>query len=120
VFNLDAMTTLARYGAQVGVDVWKTREAGRGLRHAIDYMLPYSARPETWPHAELRTAETGLMLPILLRAERACGSGTYAQAAASLPPSRIKATDIVAATSALGLAAPSTLDNVDRLIWPLK
>lgn len=120
VFNLDAMTTLARYGEQVGVDVWKTREAGRGLRHAIDYMLPYSARPETWPHAELRTVETGLMLPILLRAERAYGSGAYAKAAASLPPSQIKSTDIVAATSALGLAAPSTLDNVDRLIWPLK
>jgi hypothetical protein len=119
-FNLDAMTTLARYGEQVGVDVWNARAAGHGLRNAINYMLPYAARPAAWPHRELRPVETELMLPILLRAERAYGSGVYAQAAASLPVSQLKTTDIAAATTAVGLAAPSTIDTVDRLIWPVK
>ena len=118
-FNLDAMTTLARYGEQVGVDVWHARETGRGLRNAINYMLPYAARPGAWPHRELRPVETELMLPILLRAERAYGSGEFARVAASLPLTQMKTTDIAAATSAVGLAAPTTIDTVDRLIWPV-
>jgi hypothetical protein len=119
-FNLDAMTTLARYGEQLGVDVWHAQEEGRGVRRAIDYLVPYAAAPSTWPHKELRGVETELMLPILLRAERAYGSGAYARAAAALPRSTITTVDVAAAIGPLGTAAPSTVDTVDRLLWPVK
>lgn len=119
-FNLDAMTTLARYGEQVGVDVWHAQEGGRGVRRAIDYMLPYAVAPATWPHKELRGVETELMLPILLRAERAYGGGVYARAAAALPQSQITTVDVAAAIGPLGTSTPSTVDTVDRLLWPVK
>lgn len=119
-FNLDAMTTLARYGEQVGVDIWHAQEGARGMRHAIDYMVPFAVKPSTWPHKELRSVETELMLPILLRAERAYGTGAYARAAAALPLSQIKTVDIDAAIGPLGTAAPNTADTVDRLLWPVK
>ncbi|MDL2354523.1 MAG: alginate lyase family protein [Pseudomonadota bacterium] len=101
VFNLEAMTTLARYGEQVGVDVWTAPQSGRGLRQAIDYLLPFALKPASWPYPELRGAETAMLLPVLLQAERAYGAGTYAQAAASL-------------------AQTGPADTLDRLTWPLK
>jgi hypothetical protein len=104
VFNLEAMTTLARYGEQVGVDVWRSPSAGGGVRQAIDYLLPFALKPATWPYPELRGAETAMLEPVLLQAERAYGSGAYARAAAALA----QAAPVEASTS------------LDRLTWPVK
>jgi hypothetical protein len=120
-FNLDAMTQLARYGEQVKVDVWNTRDKGRGLRNGLNYMMPFALQPKAWPWQELNgTAETELMLPVLLRAERAYGGGQYASAAAALPVTTLNTQEIIAYAKALNTPAPTTLNTVDRLIWPVK
>jgi hypothetical protein len=83
VFNLEAMVNLARYGEQVGVDVWQggSNSSARGVRQAIDFLLPYARKPDSWTYRELRAPDTGALLPVLLQAERAYGSGQYAAVA---------------------------------------
>ena len=114
VFNLEAMEQLARYGEQVGVDVWHAHEQDTGLRKALDYLLPYALHPASWPYHELRKLEPELMLPLLLRADRAYGPGSYAPAVAALPNSRAKPAEAASAPLAAGG------DELDLLIWPLK
>jgi hypothetical protein len=120
-FNLDAMTNIARYGEQVKVNVWTARDKTRGLRNGINYMMPFALKPQTWPWKELNgAAETELMLPVLLRAERAYGGGQYASAAAALPVTTLNTQEIIAYAKTLGTPAPTTLNSIDRLIWPVK
>lgn len=119
-FNLDAMTNIARYGEQVGVKVWTTRAKTRGLRNGIDYMVPFSNGSQPWPYKELKEAETELMLPVLLRAERAYQGGKYAAAAAALPVRKLDTQEIIAFSKTLGVEQPTTVNSVDRLIWPVK
>ncbi|MEC5384320.1 alginate lyase family protein [Uliginosibacterium sp. H3] len=120
-FNLDAMTNIARYGEQVKVNVWNIRDKGRGLRNGIHYMMPFALKPQTWPWKELKdNAETELMLPVLLRAERAYGGGAYASAAAALPVTTLNTQEIIAYAKTINTPAPTTLNTVDRLIWPVK
>jgi hypothetical protein len=120
-FNLDAMTNIARYGEQVKVDVWNIRDKGRGLRNGINYMMPFALKPQTWPWKELNgAAETELMLPVLLRAERAYGGGQYASAAMALPVTTLNTQEIIAYAKTINTPAPTTLNTVDRLIWPVK
>ncbi|MDB5800078.1 MAG: hypothetical protein JWL63_1017 [Rhodocyclales bacterium] len=119
-FNLDAMTNLARYGEQVGVVVWTVNPTTNGLRHGIDYILPFAVKPSSWPYAELDRAETEMMLPVLLRAERAYKSGAYATAVSTMPVTQFNTQEVIGMASALGTQKPTTLNYVDRLIWPVK
>ncbi|MGC3964514.1 MAG: alginate lyase family protein [Rhodocyclaceae bacterium] len=119
-FNLDAMTNIARYGEQAGVKVWTTRAKTRGLRNGIDYMVPFSNGSQPWPYKELKEAETELMLPVLLRAERAYKGGNYAAAAAALPVRTLNTQENIAFSKTLGVEQPTTVNSVDRLIWPVK
>lgn len=119
-FNLDAMENLARYGEQVGVNVWSRRDKTRGLRNGINYLMPFAVKPESWPYKELGgKPETELALSVLLRAERAYGDGRYAQAAGQLPPTRFNTQEIIALSKLLGTPQPTTLNSIDRLIWPV-
>lgn len=119
-FNLEAMTSIARYGEQLGVDVWKKREKTRGIRKAIDYLAPFAVKPETWPWRELSGhPESELALNVLLRAERAYGGSGYARAAAALPVSSFDTQEYIALGKLLGTEAPTTVNVIDRLLWPV-
>ncbi|MDB5887764.1 MAG: hypothetical protein JWM03_636 [Rhodocyclales bacterium] len=84
-FNLDAMMNIARYGEQVGVEVWTKRDNARGLRNALNYLVPFAVAPASWPYKELRGhAETELALPLLLKATRAYGNDNYSHAVTQL------------------------------------
>lgn len=119
-FNLDAMTNIARYGEQVGVKVWKAREKTRGLHNALNYLAQFAAKPETWPYKELRQIETEVSLPVLLKGERAYGGGGYGNIAAHLPVKTLEAQEYIAYYKGIDRPFPTTLDSVDRLIWPVK
>ncbi|HSD38061.1 MAG TPA: alginate lyase family protein [Rhodocyclaceae bacterium] len=120
-FNLDAMTHIARYGEQLKVNVWTARDKTRGLRNGINYMMPFALNPKSWPYKELNgEAETELMLPVLLRAERAYGGGQYASAVRALPVTTLNTQEIIAYAKTLNTPAPTTLNSIDRLIWPVK
>lgn len=53
VFNLQALMTLARWGDDLGVDMWFYEgPQGQSIKKAIDFMLPYAIRGgEGWPVA---------------------------------------------------------------------
>lgn len=118
-FNLDAMENIARYGEQVGDDVWRFNEKKRGLRNGINFMAQYAAKPETWPYKELREMETELALPVLLKAERAYAGAGYAKIAAQLPERKLEAQEYIAQYNAIQQPFPTTRNSIDLLIWPV-
>lgn len=119
-FNLDAMENLARYGEQLKVDVWKRRDTTRGIKNAINYLAQFAAKPETWPYPELEgKPETELALSVMLRAERAYGGGSYANVVSQLPATRFNTQEIIAMSKLLATEQPTTINSIDRLIWPV-
>lgn len=118
-FDLDAMTNIARYAEQVGLDAWASSEKTRSLRNGINFMAQYAAKPQAWPYKELREMESELALPVLLRAERAYGGGNYAAIAAQLPERKLVAQEYLALYNAIKQPVPTTRNSVDLLIWPV-
>lgn len=55
VFNLSAMSVLARIGEQLDVDLWnyKTKD-GRSIRLALDYIMPYLLEEKKWPYQQIQ------------------------------------------------------------------
>lgn len=53
-FSLSAFAVTARAGEHVGVDLWGYEAPdGASLRRAIDFVVPYVADPDSWPHQSL-------------------------------------------------------------------
>lgn len=51
MYNLEAFVTLARVGDLVGVDLWNASTSdGRGIKTAIDFVVPYITGEKTWEH----------------------------------------------------------------------
>lgn len=120
-FNLDAMTNIARYGEQAGVKIWDVKEKTRGLRNAINFLAKHAADPANWPYKELRRMESEVALPVMLKAERAYGGGSYAAVAAGLGEHELESQEYIALyDKGIQLPRPSTLNCVDLLIWPVK
>lgn len=56
LFNLSALSMLARFGEPLGVDLWLyTPREGAGIAPAFRYITPYLHQPEKWPHPEMGT-----------------------------------------------------------------
>lgn len=71
LFNLEALMLLARYGEQVGVDLWAFAPAdGRSLRAALRYLAPYADPAKPWPKQDIEAADRVRVLPLLLEALR--------------------------------------------------
>lgn len=49
LFNLDAMATIARILSTPQDNLWTYEYDGRGLKQAMDYMVPYIRDKKTWP-----------------------------------------------------------------------
>jgi hypothetical protein len=60
-FALEAAFNLAQLGECVGADLWHYQtQDGRGLRKALDFLLPYAGRESAWPYPEMPAhAEAG-------------------------------------------------------------
>jgi hypothetical protein len=70
VFNLDALSHLAREAQVAGVDLWSYRSAnGASIRAALDYLLPYAQGEKKWTRQALNgVAPDSLTEPLLLAA----------------------------------------------------
>jgi predicted S18 family serine protease len=120
-FNLEAMTNIARYAEQVGVDVWHARKQTRGIYNAVAYTLAFVSQPSIWPYKELNGApEIQSASTYLLRAERAYGSGRYVAALAQIPEIFKATSEYAALYSAIRTPHPSHKTVQERLIWPVK
>jgi hypothetical protein len=54
IFNLSAMTTLARLGESVDVDLWSYESPdGRSMRRAMDFVTPYLVGEREWQHEQI-------------------------------------------------------------------
>ena len=71
LFNLEALLLLARFGENVGVDLWAFSTAdGRSLRAALRYLAPYADPAKEWPKQDIEAADRVRLLPLLLEAVR--------------------------------------------------
>ncbi|MBL9201762.1 MAG: alginate lyase family protein [Opitutaceae bacterium] len=71
LFNLEALTLLARFGDHVGVDLWKfSTPDGRGLRVALRVAAPYVDPQKTWPKKDVSDENRARVLPLLTEALR--------------------------------------------------
>lgn len=54
VFNMSAMSVLARIGEQLNEDLWNYKsDDGRSLRRGLDFVLPYITGQKEWPHKQI-------------------------------------------------------------------
>jgi hypothetical protein len=66
VFNMSAMSVLARIGEHLDVDLWNHEsEDGRSLRRGLDFVVPYLVGEKEWPYEQIEEmyvspADTGL------------------------------------------------------------
>jgi hypothetical protein len=77
-FNLQALINLATLGEQAGVDLWHFEtEDRRGIRRALDYLIPYATGEKEWKHEQIEKAKFADLAPLLRRAAVAYGEPKY-------------------------------------------
>ena len=78
-FSLQALTELATFGDEVGVDLWNFKTAdGRSIRAAVDFLEPYAAGEKAWDYQQIGGFHAGAMMPTLLRAAKVYHDPNYA------------------------------------------
>ncbi len=71
LFNLEALTLLARFGDHVGVDLWSySTPDGRSLRAALRVVAPYVDPKKDWPKQDVSDENRARVLPLLAEALR--------------------------------------------------
>ncbi len=59
--NLRGFIHLANMAQKVGVDLWNYETAdGRGIRKALDFLLPYVKGQKKWEHQQITSLENAL------------------------------------------------------------
>lgn len=70
-FNLAAQLQLAQQAHRLGVDLWHyAAPNGGSLKRGLDYLRPYNAAPEKWPHPQNAALARGFMDDLLAQAAR--------------------------------------------------
>ncbi|KAF9933938.1 hypothetical protein FBU30_003882 [Linnemannia zychae] len=88
VFNLQALMTLARWGDDLGVDMWFYEgPQGQTIKKAVDFMLPYAlSGGEGWPVENLKGYDMTDYLKCLQIAWHIYGDEKYLEAIEVLAP----------------------------------
>ncbi len=70
VFNLEALLQLVPLARQAGVELWHHQAPnGASLKAGLDFLRPYNATPEKWPHRQNEKLPPGFLTPLLQAAE---------------------------------------------------
>ncbi|KAF9336493.1 hypothetical protein BG006_008412 [Podila minutissima] len=88
VFNLQALMTLARWGDDLGVNMWDHEgPKGQSIKKAIDFLLPYSLKNgEGWPVKNLKGFDMTDYLKCLQIAWNIYGDQKYLDAITVIEP----------------------------------
>ncbi|KAF9932268.1 hypothetical protein FBU30_008563 [Linnemannia zychae] len=88
VFNLQALMTLARWGDDLGVDMWNHEgPEGQSIKKAIDFLLPYALKDgKDWPVVNIKGFPMGDYLKCLQIAWNIYGDEKYLDAIKYLQP----------------------------------
>ena len=90
--NLSGLMSLASLGENLGIDLWHFRTPdGRGIRQALDYLLPYALGRQKWPYKQLGGWSPAGFFPLLRQAAAKFPDAQYAELAARMAP--VKPTD---------------------------
>jgi hypothetical protein len=85
VYNLNALFRLADLGERVGVDLWHFQTSdGRGIRKALDWLMPYLADERAWPYKQIEPFDRGHAFALLLRAAQKYHDQRYSDLARQL------------------------------------
>jgi hypothetical protein len=85
LMNTEALMNLALLGEHVGVDLWHYADAeGRGIRKAIDFLLPYALGEKPWSWTQIVPMERERMYPVLKMAALKYGDAKYKNASDKL------------------------------------
>jgi hypothetical protein len=91
VFNLRALFDLATLAEHERIDLWNYRSAdGRGIRAALDYMVPYIRGEKAWEHEQIKKRDPDTLFPLLRRAAIAYYDPHYEGLIAKLPPKQFE------------------------------
>jgi hypothetical protein len=81
-FNLQALFQLASIGANAGVDLWNYQtEDGRGIRKALDWVLPFVRGEKEWTYKQIKKFDTAEYYPLLVQASIQYDDPSYAELA---------------------------------------
>ena len=68
LFNLTALSRLARVGDQVEEDLWDyVPKDGCGIRQALTHLLPYLVKQSDWPHEQIKSVSLSPSSHLTLR-----------------------------------------------------
>ncbi len=80
--NLRGFFAIATLAQHVGQDIWNYQtEDGRGIRKAVDYIVPFAEGKQEWQHEQLGGVNYAMFVPYLRRAARAYDEPRYNQLA---------------------------------------
>jgi hypothetical protein len=69
VMNLEGWFTVAALAREAGVDLWTyATKDGRSVRAALDYLVPFAAGEEKWPHTQIAPATNDDLVALLQQA----------------------------------------------------
>ena len=77
-FNLIGFVELAAMAERIGIDLWRYEtEDGRGIRKALDYLVPYASGAREWTYEDLADPDWKRLAPVLRRAAIVYGNPEY-------------------------------------------
>lgn len=84
--NLTGMFELATLAQQIDVDLWNYRtEDGRGIRAAIDWLIPFATGEQPWKYKQITEQNFGGYVGLLRRASVAYNDKSYVEMIDKLP-----------------------------------
>lgn len=85
IVNLQALFSAAAIADKVGIDIWNSETNNKGIRKAIDWLIPFATGEKKWPHKEIAAFEPQKLAPLLRIATLRYREPAYEQALAKLP-----------------------------------
>jgi hypothetical protein len=85
-FNLQALTTLAVIGSNLGVDLWHFSTVdGRSIKKALEWMVPFYSGEKRWPYQQIIDLDKTEAFEVLVRASSYLGN-EYEKALLAMAP----------------------------------
>ena len=85
IFNLQALFNAAAIADKVSIDMWNSETKNRGIRKAIDWLIPFATGEKKWPYKEIAAFEPQKLAPLLRIAAIRYREPGYEEAIAKLP-----------------------------------
>jgi Alginate lyase len=65
LFNLEALFKAAAIAQRTGIDLWNFETNNRGIRKALDWLIPFALGEKKWPYKEIAAFEPHKLGPLL-------------------------------------------------------